>query len=114
MWLLHGADFDDSKVECARREREDDLINIPPGGEGIEQRPAKHGGGAWVQGGGKRWRWGFDGPADHDRVLHWNGSGSGGETYGSFSRAGFFKDVGNGTGKTSSTSHTPHEWKETQ
>ncbi|KAI5467526.1 tryptophan synthase beta subunit-like PLP-dependent enzyme [Mariannaea sp. PMI_226] len=28
--VLHGADFDEAKEECARREKHDDLINIPP------------------------------------------------------------------------------------
>jgi threonine dehydratase len=28
--VLHGADFDEAKVECARREKNDGLINIPP------------------------------------------------------------------------------------
>lgn len=28
--VLHGADFDAAKEECARRERQDGLINIPP------------------------------------------------------------------------------------
>ncbi|KAK4229252.1 putative threonine protein [Podospora fimiseda] len=28
--VLHGADFDEAKEECARREKQDGLINIPP------------------------------------------------------------------------------------
>ncbi|KAG7284092.1 hypothetical protein NEMBOFW57_010453 [Staphylotrichum longicolle] len=28
--VLHGADFDEAKEECARREQQDGLINIPP------------------------------------------------------------------------------------
>lgn len=28
--VLHGNDFDEAKVECARREKQDGLINIPP------------------------------------------------------------------------------------
>ncbi|KAK3367455.1 tryptophan synthase beta subunit-like PLP-dependent enzyme [Podospora didyma] len=28
--VLHGADFDEAKDECARREKQDGLINIPP------------------------------------------------------------------------------------
>jgi threonine dehydratase len=28
--VLHGADFDEAKEECARREKQDGLVNIPP------------------------------------------------------------------------------------